>query len=734
MDELAPGDRLVRFQGFELNLQTGELRKSGTRVRLQDQPFKVLVALVQRPGQLVTREELRKLIWPEHSFGDFDHAINLAVTKLRGSLGDSADVPHLIETLPRRGYRFIAAVESPAKEVEKDRELRYQSAGELIAGLKQLKLHATARATRLWLEKLKRRRDIGLVAVAVVLLLGAGIWRFSTITSHKSLALEVVPLFGVPPGHQHRASFSPDGNQLVFDQGGDQFCNRDKSCGIYATLIDGERSIRLTQNEGDCCPRWSPDGRQVAFSRQVEGGLAVYLIAALGGSEHRLYLGPPNYEAYLDWSPDGKFLAMTQTSPGKNIGRIALLSVADSTARPLTAPPGQYIDYGPVFSPDGSAVAFIRSTVARTDADLFVVPITGGEPKQLTFDSRLQCAPTWTAGGREILFSSNRKGLATLWRVSVLGGDPRPVAGVGTMAYCPSASRNGHQLVYQNRLRNDNIWRVQLSDETHTKGSVSVLISSNLGMNWRPDFSPDGKRIAFESDRSGYAEIWACDTDGMNCGPLTSLRGIAGNPRWSPDGRHIAFEFHDGAHSEIYVLEVGVGPAHLIPTRSGADNLAPSWSRDGEWIYFASDQGEGRFQLWKVRPQGGSPLQVTTNGGVYGVESVDRKFLYFSKFETTGIWRMPLPGGQETRILDVPGGSDWYNWTLARNGIYVLNRWAEPKEAIEYFELATGKTKKVLAPDRRVDFGVMLSPDERLLVYAQNDVYQSNLVLMKNFQ
>jgi len=108
MDELAAGDQLVRFQGFELNLLTGELRKGGTRIRLQDQPFKVLVALVQRPGQLVTREELRELIWPKESFGDFDHAINLAVTKLRGSLGDSADVPHLIETLPRRGYRFIA--------------------------------------------------------------------------------------------------------------------------------------------------------------------------------------------------------------------------------------------------------------------------------------------------------------------------------------------------------------------------------------------------------------------------------------------------------------------------------------------------------------------------------------------------------------------------------------------------------------------------------------------------
>jgi serine/threonine protein kinase/Tol biopolymer transport system component len=634
--------------------------------------------------------------------------------------------------LPHRFDEIIS------KCIQKDRELRYQSAGELIADLKQLRLYVGG-AERLWLETFKRRRIIGFAAVAVVLLLSILIWRFSATTSEKPLGpVEVVSLVGVPPGHQHKASFSPDGNQLVFDQGGDQFCNRDESCGIYTTVIDGEKSLRLTRNEGDCCPRWSPDGKQIAFSRQVGGGTAVYLISALGGSERRIYIGPFTYDVDLDWSPDGKVLAITQTSPGKNSGRIALLSLADSTTRPLTVPPGQYSDDGPVFSPDDSTIAFIRRTVSFVDADIFVVPITGGEPKRLTFDSRQIEAPlTWSADGRDILFSSFRKGLPTLWRVSASGGEPRPVAGVGTMAYCPSVSRKGHQLIYQNRLRNDNIWGVQLSDETHIKGSLSVLISSNVGMNWRPNFSPDGKRIAFESDRSGYAEIWACDSDGTNCGPLTSLRGVAGTPRWSPDGRHIAFEFHPGAHSEIYMLEVGGDPPHLVPTRSGAENLAPSWSRDGQWIYFASDHGEGRFQLWKVRPQGGSPIQVTRNGGVYGVESADQKFLYYAKFEANGLWRMPLPDGQETEIsnvMDSTGGSDWYNWALARNGIYFLNRAAEPRESIEYFDLATSKTTTILVPDRRADFGVTLSPDERLLVYAQNDVYQSNLVLMKNFQ
>ncbi len=105
-------DAVLRFQDFQVNLKTGELWKAGIRLKLQDQPFKVLTTLLQRPGQVVPREELHQLIWPQESFGDFDHAINLAVNKLRATLGDSADVPHLIETLPRRGYRFIAPVET----------------------------------------------------------------------------------------------------------------------------------------------------------------------------------------------------------------------------------------------------------------------------------------------------------------------------------------------------------------------------------------------------------------------------------------------------------------------------------------------------------------------------------------------------------------------------------------------------------------------------------------------
>src|SRR5438132_12976614 len=101
---------LLRFGTFEVDVYAGELRKQGVRIKLQEQPFRVLTLLLQRPGEVVTREELRSSTWTADTFVDFDNSLNTSINKLREALGDSADSPRFIETLPRRGYRFIAPV------------------------------------------------------------------------------------------------------------------------------------------------------------------------------------------------------------------------------------------------------------------------------------------------------------------------------------------------------------------------------------------------------------------------------------------------------------------------------------------------------------------------------------------------------------------------------------------------------------------------------------------------
>ena len=337
--------------------------------------------------------------------------------------------------------------------------------------------------------------------------------------------IQVVTLAGASVGYQRTASFSPDGSQLAFDQTGE-------NSGIYTTLADGEKSLRLTSNPGDCCPAWSPDGRQIAFSRYSGEGIAIYVISALGGTEHRLYQEPGAFTfhrpGFLSWSPDTKFLAFCDRKENEAHASIALLSLADFTTRRLTTPPAQSYDYAPAFSPDGSQVAFIRSSGSGVASDIFVVRASSDvEPRRLTFDNTVtEGTLAWTADGRDVVFTSVRGGLPTLWRISAAEKSLRPIAGIGAIACCPSISRQGNQIVYQNSVANYGIWRVDLQGRTHVHGQPNLLTYAK-GLNLRPDFSSDGSRIAFESDRSGYPEIWTCDSNGSNCGQLTSLRKVA---------------------------------------------------------------------------------------------------------------------------------------------------------------------------------------------------------------
>jgi len=714
MSESDRPSRIVRFGLFEANLETKELWRRGIKVPLQGQPFQVFAILLEQSGQLVTREVLRQRVWPKDTFVDFDHALNTAITKIRLALGDDADNPRFVETLARRGYRFIASADIPsiaAPPVSKER-----------LGALTVKV-----------------RWILLGAMLLIAFLSVGVWRIVRIHKQAKRPVAVVPLVGLTR-LESKPAFSPDGNQVAFTVGGME------NPGIYTTMVEGERTLRLTSNLGDSCPRWSPDGRQIAFFRTSREGVAILVIPAFGGTEHRVYSGPAGFfHRALDWSPDGKVLAFTESDADKTHSWIGLLSLENHATWRLTFPSDQEVDYGPAFSPDGSTVAFIRGSVAGVVADLYVVPAAGGTPKRLTNDNTwLWPPPTWTPDGRDIVFSSARGGLFSLWRISASGGTPSPTIGGGVGGISPSISPKGDQLVYQQVSDVERyIWRLDLRDEKHRLASPKLVISEK-GWKGRPHFSPDGKRIAFESWRSGYMEIRACDSDGSKCSELTSLRGAATAARWSPDGRYIAFEFRPKEHSEIYLLKVDGAVARLLPTLPGADNGGPNWSRDGKWIYFYSDRNGGPFQIWKTRVDGGVPVQVTKSGGLFSTESEDGRFLYYSKLGVPGIWRMPLSGGEETHVLGQPyreftmlsGGAfiAWWDWALARNGIYFLNIGSYYNATIEFFDFATHKITPIWTLTKSPGFGLSLSADGRSILYVQNEVQQSSIMLIKNFQ
>ena len=697
-----------RFGSFLLDARAAELHSNGTKIKLGEQPFQVLSALLEHPGEVVTREELRHRLWPGDTFVDFDHSLNAAVKRLREVLGDSAEQPTFIETIPKHGYRLIAPIQ-------------------------KLELEApSSDNSTVWRRRLSSKKTWIATGLVTIIMLSAVVWFIHRELGKPRLsAVEVVPLAG-STGYEIDPAFSPDGNQVAFVAG------EGRDSGIYTTVVGGEKPLRLTRNPGDRFPAWSPDSRQIAFYRYSDQGLAVYIIPALGGTEHRVYNGPLSTLQYagLDWSPDGEVLAFCEYNKDKIHSRITLLSLADFTTKALTTPPDQYQDLYPTFSPDGSNIAFQRANVFGTTADIFVVPTAGGTPKQLTFDHGNKFgAPAWTQDGQDLVYSSwSRGGLTSLWRISVSGGTPRSIEGVGLGAFNPTIPRRGYQLAYQSVLEKDTIWRIDLANEKLRRGPPIPVILQK-GSKMRPHFSPDGKRVAFESDRLGAWEIWTCAADGSDCAQLTTLHGVAGAPNWSPDGRYIAFEFHPQERSEIYIGDVSGGQARLMPSNPGADNLAPSWSRDGKWIYFGSSRGAGslRFQLWKMPAEGGTPVQVTRNGGIYALESSDGRSLYYLKYETSEIWETPVNGGEERLVLDRCGRILFRNWVVAEKGIYFISFKVRSEGTIEFFEFSTRKLFPIWDLDRPANWGLALSPDGRSLLYVQRDYSQSDIMLVKNF-
>jgi len=537
----------------------------------------------------------------------------------------------------------------------------------------------------------------------------------------------VVP-FTSFPGQKSNPAFSPDGNQIAFVWDGDGA----GIPGLYVKLIDAGTPLRLATLSGNPGPNlaWSPDGRHVAFVRGGSNG-GIFTVPALAGPERKL----TEMRGGFAWSPDGKTLAIVSNEAPQEPLSIYLLSIDTGEKRRLTAlPPGSFGDTSPAFSPDGRSLAFIRNPNFLV-SDIYLVPVAGGEPTRLTFDNlSLGGSLAWTTDGREIVFSSPRGGLQSLWRVSTSGDRLRRLVGTGEYAFNPSIARQGSRLAYVYRKVDRNIWRAAGPNST-AKDSAPVKLIASTRDDIAPQFSPDGKRIVFVSDRTGSREIWVAASDGQNPIQLTNFGGSnTGTPRWSPDNKWIAFDSRPEGNSDIHVISADGGKPRRVTTETSED-VAPSWSRDGRWIYFGSRRS-GEWQIWKTPVEGGQALQVTKNGGYEAFESADGKYIYYAKREPApGIWRVPVEGGEESRIFDQRN----YNyWALLESGIVFYNREVEPQPAIEFFNFANQRTTQLVRFERTKapggPPGIAVSPDGQWVLYWQVDQTDNDIMLVENFR
>jgi Tol biopolymer transport system component/DNA-binding winged helix-turn-helix (wHTH) protein len=710
---------------WEVEPQVNSLKRADQSVHVEPKVMQVLVELATHSNEVLTKEQLIHAVWSDTFVSD--DALTRCISEIRRVLDDDPRAPRFIQTIPKTGYRLIAPVEydrvtprpMDATTLVQDTPRRGGVGVEPLLAPNPRKF---GRINSVWLPALL---GLLLVAVGIVML---RLWlKPSSIKPQGTFT--VVP-FTSYPGTQTQPAFSPDGNQIAFvwNHG------KDDNQGIYIKMMGNETPLQVTSNSAkDFSPTWSPDGRSLAFLRYSEEDRGIYIVPALGGAARKVFTPAGKIEwerGALSWSPDGRHLIFPDGKSSTSPSSIYSLDLTTATARPVTRPPLSWDgDASPAFSPDGSRIAFVRG-IEGWVRDVYVMNTAGGEPVRLTFDDRIVSSLAWTSDSSAIVFSSNRAAEFSLWSVPAIGGNPQRLPVGGEDVFNLAIATKGSHLAYTQTASE---WKIQKINLNAPKSPETTVWSSSQEDS-APQFSPDDRRVAFQSLRSGTQEIWVSYSDSSNPVKLTSFqKSLTGSPSWSPDGSQLSFDARPEGRSHIYSIRIEGGVPRIL-TDGDFNDVVPSWSRDGRSIYFGSNRS-GSWQIWKTPSSGGTPQQVTKDGGFVGTESQDGNWLYFAKSDAPGIWRIPVAGGQEQRVVDQPRIGYWGYWHLAKSGIYYLNQTTSPP-SVDFVDLDGQHHTKLHVLDHIPPpyAGLTVSADERSLLY--NDEFQlgSHITLVDGFR
>jgi Tol biopolymer transport system component len=655
---------------------------------------------------------------------DFEHGVNTAVKKLRQALADSADDPRFVETLPKVGYRFIAAVEwvpDESRNRQLPRVVPIAAAGPTPTAASKKNIRARWR----W------RSAILVVGLSVMAAIGA--YRLRLWPHSQPDLLTVVP-FTTFPGFEIAPKFSPDGNQVVFSWFAYE---KDYQFDLYIKQVGQERVVQLTHHPAVfLASAWSPDGRFIAFKREAEPEASgVYLISALGGSERKLAsikpFGGPEAIA-LNWSSDSKWVAFSEASSPHEIASSAehysihMVNVETYEERTLRAPARECVDtLHPAFSPDGK---YLASMCVLTEGvfRIYVQSPDGSHPREVTDvkSSGGFADLDWAADSLSLIYAADLH----LWRVPLAGGKPEQLL-FAQDAESVSLARTGNRLVYAQVRHAGSIWQLELAGRT--RPVAKKLISSSLGEGYAR-ISPSGKFITFQSRRSGTPEVWVSDRDGSNPVQLTSFGGAQiGPPSWSPDSSRIIFDVRAADKPELYIVSIDGGPPKQFST-STPNASYPFWSADGRSIYFST---EPPGAIFKVPVAGGKAIRLTAEGedGSAPQEAVDEKRVYFYKMEAghTRAWSASVDGGDERPVIGMPAD---VGWVPARNGLYFIN--GAPRHfALNYFDSVTQHVRKIAdLPGLFTVWGPTLSSDGRAFLVSGIEHSEGDLFLVEGFR
>jgi DNA-binding winged helix-turn-helix (wHTH) protein/Tol biopolymer transport system component len=689
------GTRTIRFGAFEADLQLGELRKSGSRVKLQEQPFKVLQLLVERPGDLVTREELRSRIWPEESFGDFDHAVNVAVGKLRVALGDSADNPTFIETVPRRGYRFVAKVQ-----------------GEALA---RPAVTVAVRVDQAEGKPKPRGSAIAVIAglAGAALLVAAGVYYGRRTGVPESPEFQRLT---VRHGTVYSARFAPDGRNVIYSAAWDG-----GPVEIYSTdtHFSGTRSLGLTET---ALLAISPAGEMAVaqaahprFMLTLEGTLGQVPLA--GGSPRQI----AEKVDWADWAPNGKDLAIVRDMGGRQRLEFPAGHVLYETTGWISHPR---------ISPKGDQIAFLEHPTDMDDRGVVSIVDLGGHKRVLSPGWESEEGLAWSPRGNEVMFSATQAGLQRrIYAVDMLGNVRVSYSAPGGVTL-EDIAPDGRLLLTRDEQRAGIM--ASTTGSNSAQGSMRERDLSWLDWSLPVDLSRDGSQVVF--DEQGGPSYTVAVRDLQGSAPVPLGEGMAGG--FSPDGKWVAATID---YTQIVLLPTGAGTARKIDAGGIQEYSHPVlWLPDGKQLVFPGREAGHESRCYVQSVDGGKPRALTPEGVTWCRPSPDGKWIAARDIASNEVRLYPLEGSTPPRTVPgmMPGES--FTWTSDPNFLYVSQ--STPVSAKVYrLNIATGQRQlyKEISPLDSAGlcdlYNLFLSADGRSYVYGYTRLL-SDLYLVKGLQ
>ena len=703
---------------FEADLARAELFNRGRQVRIENQPFQMLLILLERPGEVVTREELQKRLWPADTFVEFDSGLNTAIKKLRYALGDSADNPTFIETVPRRGYRFIAPV-------------TINGFGEPVAAAEASVSHgavAPPASKSYFPVGIRESKRVAAIVVAALGLVAVSLGFRMWISRDRSFSMEKTEIVRLTDtGKVVGAAIAPDGRFVVYalhDRGAISLWLRQMATSSDVQILPPDENYlfpRLT---------FSPDSNYIYFVRNdpnQPGINNLFVMPALGGPVRLLI---KDIDSPVSFSPDGREFVFTRGIPPRNEVQVRLANAGGSGERLLATLPGADPGFqrGATWSPNGRTIVVPFSLSGKGRHILASVVVADGTVRALYESPAAIGRPLWLPDGNTLLLVLNdRSDRGQFWIISYPGGEARRLTNdLADYDLSPDVTHNGRTVVAVAGNVVSNLWVAPASDT-----SKSRQITSGQLPLFRVAEGPEGKLLAWSLD----GKLWILNADGTQRALFTEVPSV-GSATYC--GGFVLFNSYRTGRAELIRVDSEGANANVLV---GGNFRSLVCAPDGKSVFYRDLSAP---KIWGVPIQGGAPEQVAQipvqgSTGPLGISPDGKLLAYpfedFGPVPTEKLAIVPLGTGSKPKLLNAPGGI-WGGFSLywsadGKRLQYLLTRdgatniWEQPLDGGDPKQLTRFTSGEI--------FDFAWSRDRQRLLLSRGEI-TSDVVMLSNLR